>query len=498
MKNFRRWFTSAPYLYWTIASIIIGLVGSFFLANSSLGIAGNYSLGNSQASATSGVTINHNQISSYAPTSCPNLPFTNRVQVYLPSASAKISQIGLIKKVKKTVIVENQLTTAGKVAISLANPILIAPSATTSSFEVDGTGWRDYGICNNGSPDQWYVGGDATLNSKDQIVLVNSGQTPATIELNLYGKSSNTLQIVRNINPNSQSTFGLAGLLPGDPSPAVEVLTLTGRVTSYLLDARAHGLASLGGGLVPSSNAPATYQIIPGVKVNSGNKSFLRLLAPGAIDANLSVKVISNNGAYTPLGLDQVSLHHQRVIDLPLTNLTTTNPVAIAVTSDQPILAGVGVSGASSPAWFGSAINLQSEQLTLGNVSPTLSFYSDWNNSNAASANINSNKNTNSGSVTIKITFGEAGGKNAKSGIATLILPVTAQSSNSISWSAPYPLTYLAIDPVIPSAPAKALISKVFGALTFSGAVNRSLVLAPGTTIYSVSAPHPDAKVLSE
>ncbi len=476
MNKIISFFTKAPFIFWAIGIVLVGYFGNFLFSDFKLGIAGNYSLGFSQAGASSGITVNQGKIYSYAPTSCPNFPFTNSQYANLPSTNIKVSDVGKIIKVKKGQIQVNHFITAKTRKYPIKYPLLISPSATTSTFSVSGSNWNDLTTCANGEPDQWFVGGSGEITSQDQIVLVNSGLTPATISINLFGHHSNSLQITRTIAANTQSTFGIAGLLPGEVSPAIEILTLSGRVTPYLLDVRSKGLSSLGGGLVPVSQSPDTTQVIPGVvsnlkiigKNNASEQLFLRLLVPGNIDATASVKVISNDGSFVPLGLDQINISHQKTIDLPLTNFYAPNPVAIVISSDQPLVAVAGQFFSNGLTWFGSAPTISNLQLSLNNFQPTLTLINPKNNP---------------GVTKVTVVYSGNGGKAEKTGIQILSL------NDFLTWKAPFPINSILIQPSN---------QNIYGAFSFisSNGINRSLVLRPGAEVFSISAPTPDAKVL--
>jgi Family of unknown function (DUF5719) len=222
-----------------------------------------------------------------------------------------------------------------------SNALLVEGNAATS-FALNNSG-NGIGavLCQSGNADQWFVGGSGGLTSKDQLDIVNSGLSPAQVDIIGYS-SKQVLPVISLLVPaNSDRLVLLDALVPGEDSVVLHVLTRAGRVTSFLFDQRKKGLSSLGADFVNSQDAPSKDLVIPAMMQSSNGKvaSSIRILVPGNLDANLKLTINSGDGAFTPLGFDGRAIPHGRVIDIPLTNLTSTTPMSIHLESDQPLLA---------------------------------------------------------------------------------------------------------------------------------------------------------------
>jgi hypothetical protein len=224
----------------------------------------------------------------------------------------------------------------------------------------------------------------------------------------------------------------------------------------------------------PEKGQFGAHQAIPGIEIANNSKSFLRVLVPGNVDGNISASVLSANGNFIPVGLNSHLIPHQKVVDVPLSNFTAADPIALAISSDQPVLATFGaVSPNGEISWFSSAPVLQSQTIALGNLTTNLVL--------AANPNLSSSNKNNQ----VKITFAGKGGKTTR----VVAESITVNGFTNIK--APFPLSQISI-----SLPNNSL--NLYGALLFPNfSAIRTLVLRPGAQMLSVRAPTPDARILS-
>ena len=122
----------------------------------------------------------------------------------------------------------------------------------------------------------------------------------------------------------------------------------------------------------------------------------LRLLVPATIDANVDVTINSNDGNFIPVGLSQLDVKSQKVLDIPLTFAKIDQPFSVIVNSDQPILASVLSSFAygknTEISWATGADELKKWSVNLTGSRPILNFVGDQINVQISATGINGKK----------------------------------------------------------------------------------------------------------
>ena len=197
-----------------------------------------------------------------------------------------------------------------------------------------------------------------------------------------------------------------------------------------MIDERGRGLKALGGDIVNFAPSAETEIYIPAIPHNlgsAGNSSSklshsLRLLAPGEIDASVTVEVYSTDGTFIPAGLENKIVKSGSVLTLDLDPNLPNTKFGIKLSSDQPIVAGVFsqtfAQGKSDFIWSTAAPKLTKFTLATSGLAPRLVFMADQIN------------------VELKLSFN--GGKSRTlvvkgAAIATAAIPTDALSVEVIS-----------------------------------------------------------------
>ena len=232
-------------------------------------------------------------------------------------------------------------------------------------------------LCEPGSAEQWFVGGSGGLTSTGMLEIVNSGFSPSTVEIHPYSSLASLPPVTVKIPANSDNRVRIDALVPGDDLMALDVITRSGRVTSFLFDQRNKGLRSLGMDYVTSAAAPATHIVIPvGLNPSPQNgkvTNSLRLLVPGSLDATLTMQIVSSDGAFTPVGFDSKQVAHGKVIQLPINNLISTSAFSVVIDSDRPVVAGLFTQAPYGDfAWGVAAAPFTRMALNMAGLQPTL------------------------------------------------------------------------------------------------------------------------------
>jgi hypothetical protein len=329
----------------------------------------------------SSATRSLNLAVNYPSTLCP-AALAGTSNISLPSKGLEVRRIN-----PKSLLTHS--TTLTQLATNSNATYIQGTSGTPVAYDYVGNGSAAV-LCTPGGVSQWFIGGSSALSSQDILEVINSGLSSSSVLVYPYTSKGPLAPIGLNIKANSDLQVPVASLAPGEDSVAFNIVTQTGRVTSYLLDHRRAGLSDLGVSFVASTLSAASSVYIGGItngrKSGSGAASqTVRLLVPGNIDANVSALVYSSNGSFAPIGLNQLSVAHQKVVDVALPTSQTPSPYGLVITSDQPLFASALTKisqGVNDLAWSNSLTPLAPNKKTpamvnFSGATPTLFFMGD-------------------------------------------------------------------------------------------------------------------------
>jgi len=320
-------------------------------------------------------SISREQFSlSYPSVLCPPTLSGLSSQISLGSVNTKIHRVGSnsAKFVKSRAL---------RIPV-LSDPVLVDAQGITPIVWQSRTGsWAGGTICSDPAASQWFVGGSADLTSRGKLILVNSGLSESVADINVWSGSSPATTKAISVKANSFQTLGLDSLAPGESSIVVRVESRSGRLNSFIVDERGKGLRTLGGDLVSPGVAPAKQIYIPAIplqqKVKNAPAQQLRLLAPGDVDANVTVEIISGDGRFTPVGFDNVILKSGQVMNFPIAPAVNSSVYGMKINSDEPIVAGVFANFGKDFIWSSSVPALSPFTIALNGLSPLLVFVGD-------------------------------------------------------------------------------------------------------------------------
>lgn len=404
--------------------------------------------------------------SSYPATVCPAIG--NNVSSIAALTSSKIDR-RLIDGVSK------RLNSGKGNAIPLKSNALLVEGNPGTSLTFANNGWKSVVPCSVSNGDQWFVGGSGGLTSKSFLYIVNSGFSESAVDLELFTLNGPVEPKIVTIAQNSTKKISVDSLVPGEESIALAVKTKSGRVSSYLFDERKKGLKSLGADFVSPVGQARKQVIIPAIsglpgKLSSNTNSVshtLRLLVPSSIDANVDISVNSDDGRFIPVGLSQLNVKSQRVLNVPLTFAPTNQPFSVIIDSDQPVLASVfsnfSYGKSSEIAWATGADEMSKWSVNLTGSKPTLTFVGDR--------------------IDVQITATGSNGNKFEKKLT---------GSNFLVWRAPVGLNKLEV---------QANRSGIVGGVIFlpeSGGIGSSYIpMNNGANLETASEPVSDARVIS-
>ena len=236
---------------------------------------------------------------------------------------------------------------------------VIVAGAQAQTANLDDFGGLATANCAGVATETWLVGGSTAVGRTTLITLANPSDTVSTVSLAISSENGKVAApgvtgIV--VQPHGQRVLPLAGFAPGIDSPAVRVTSRGGQIVANLQQATVRGIDAGGADFVGAARAPATTQVIPGVRVTNtdivqswlGQEGYsdlatvLRLFAPGGEDTMAEVTVTSQDAAAAGASFS-VDLVAGVVNDLTLDGLVD-GTYTVQVTASQPVVAGVRVS----------------------------------------------------------------------------------------------------------------------------------------------------------
>lgn len=325
----------------------------------------------------------------FMPESSPDTKFSqNYPATVCPTHQSEASSIALLPKkgvkIREITAGRNDFRKSKQGSIPLlASPLLVIGNPVTSiSLETSAKNWTAASICTLGTGTSWFLGASGEVTSRSRLALINSGLSPSSVEVNIWSEKGVGVRRNFTIAASSEKVITLASFAPGSKYIGLKVVTLSGRVTSFLFDSRKRGLKNLGGDFVPSILEPAQSLTIPAV-LAVGLKSqvathYLRLLSPTSSDATVSVELVSSVGIFTPIGFDAIKVSAGIVKEIQLVGDFGKKPFALRIVANQPILASLytraKVKTGSDFAWSTPVNPIKDISFNLYGLEPTLTL----------------------------------------------------------------------------------------------------------------------------
>ena len=322
------------------------------------------------------VSVTQSDVSeNYPPVVCPATPAGESSAISVPSTQTGSRVLG-----KKTVIFKPTRTL--RLMQSSSPTILDTKNMTSPVWQIKKGVWAGATICSAPSISQWFVGGAADVTSKGKLILVNSGLSEAIIDVEIWSESGIRPPKVVTLKANSFVVQTLDSLDPGAKRIALHIAPRSGRVNAFLVDERGRGLKSLGGDMVNASPDPSKVVVIPAIPhMKRSGKALghtLRVIAPGDVDARISVELVSTKGSFVPFGFDDRAIKAGIVTEIPLNPQLVPSTFALKITSDRPIVASVYSStyaqAKSDFVWSTSTAEMTEYSLAVSGLAPTLVF----------------------------------------------------------------------------------------------------------------------------
>ena len=199
--------------------------------------------------------------------------------------------------------------------------------------------------CSNVGSEQWIVGGGSKSGQFTLLYLSNVETQRASVNVDFFGPQGPVdAPSARGIVVPGRTTRVVAvdRLVPGFPQLAMHVVVTAGRLGMAVSTSERRGRIALGSDFIPAAAAPAQSVVIPAIPAINGTASLV-VLAPGADDADVRIKVIGSDGTFSPVGGSRVTVGARSVRSIDLTAALQRENSGLILESDQPITASVRV-----------------------------------------------------------------------------------------------------------------------------------------------------------
>jgi hypothetical protein len=297
---------------------------------------------------------------------CPNIGGA-QTQVSLTS-SKKLVRFLPAKNYKFVPAKTNRLLTN-------SSSVIVDGEGTSSMAWISKSGiWAGGVNCLAPQEQQFFVGATADVSSKAKLVVINAGLSSSIVDVITFSESGSFKKTI-TVGKNQVFSLNVVSLAPGAKSVAMQVIPRTGRVTSYLVDERGRGLRVLGGDIVNSQSSLNKNLWIPGIAHSSTNKSHvLRILNPGGAATMITVEVLSKDGRYIPVGLDNRKIAAGKVADIAFDFDGKQTSFGVRITSDLPIAASVFSRVGADFLWSTAATPGASGTWAITGLEPNMQF----------------------------------------------------------------------------------------------------------------------------
>ena len=271
----------------------------------------------------------------------------------------------------------------------IADSLLVSSEVTTPVVWQSRAGrWGGAALCIGPVASQWFVGASADVTTRGRLVVINSGLSDSIVDIQAFSENGKQQLQTINVKAKNYSVIPVDTFAPGDKALALLVEPQSGRVNSFMIDEQGQGLRNLGGDLVNSTNIASKSLVIPAIPTQKPARGqtntqghVIRVLAPGQVDADLTVEVLSANGVFIPVGLNSRLIAAGRVTEFKLEPEVSSEAFAVRITATEPIVAAVksriSASGKSDYVWSTPSPELNTLTMAITGLSPLIVFAGD-------------------------------------------------------------------------------------------------------------------------
>lgn len=217
-------------------------------------------------------------------------------------------------------------------------------SLSGGAIFTNSTGGPDRGLslagCTAPATEHWFSGLGAADDHRSELVLTNPDQSQAEVDLRLYGvdgieQAAGGLGIV--VPGNSTRTVALESLVDSEDLLSARVRTTAGRIAVAARD-RATGEDSTpaGSDWIGATRAPAHSVVVPGLPGRAGVRELV-VANPSDRRTTVAIEALGADGTFAPADADEIEVGAESTAAIRLDEALAGEPVALRLTSEQPV-----------------------------------------------------------------------------------------------------------------------------------------------------------------
>jgi hypothetical protein len=204
--------------------------------------------------------------------------------------------------------------------------------------------WIAWSPCQEAHAHWWFVGAGGAAVTHDTVLTITNPRVGAAVfDIDVYGPNGPVDAPGlhgRTLAGGASQTVDLGTSAPTLGELAVEVTTSRGLVAVSAADLLAPGVVGKRvRDWLPATLDPSTSVTLAGFP--SRPTGTLLLVNPGQVEAVAQVQVIGTGGTFTPAAMLPVTVPPQSVESVPLAGIFNGTPLALKVTSTNPVAVSV-------------------------------------------------------------------------------------------------------------------------------------------------------------
>lgn len=196
--------------------------------------------------------------------------------------------------------------------------------------------------CREAQPEWWFTGAGGGVDHHSVLYLTNTDEGTATVDVSVHGATGSVDRAgTRGMAVAAGETvkLPLADVAPGSDELTVQVTATRGRAVAAVLDTVTIADGEAREWLAPSA-PPAEDVVLPGVAAGAGRAQLL-VTNPGDQQAIVDLQVLTEDGAFVPLGSEQVSVDPDSIETVDLTKALKGRAAAVHLRAEVPVTGAV-------------------------------------------------------------------------------------------------------------------------------------------------------------
>ncbi len=214
--------------------------------------------------------------------------------------------------------------------------------------------------CRSAQPVWWLAGAGGGIDHSSVLFLTNVDEGPAVVDVRLHGATGSVDRAgTRGLTLAPGETFRLPldEVAPGSDELTVEVAAVRGRVVPHVIDSTDLPDGKTREWLPPA--VPPDQDVVLAAVPAGADQAVLLVTNPGEDQAIVDLEVLTEDGAFVPLGTEHVSVDPGSVKRVDLTKELEGRAAAVHLQSEVPVTGTVRSVVDGDIAYAGAAAPLE-------------------------------------------------------------------------------------------------------------------------------------------